>query len=87
METKTNQPKINHYKYMKQKVKSKKILNKNKRFQDCLAEWDEEEDTKEKLTTPISVWEHYKKYIVEERKNNQLEAHHTKGQKMQRRLI
>ena len=40
---------------MKQKVKSQ-------------AEWDEEEDTEEKLTTPLSVPEHYKKYTIEEQK-------------------
>ena len=62
------QPKINHYQYMKQKVKSGKDKTKNKTFKDCQAEWDEEEDTKEKQTTPLSVPEHYEKYTVEERK-------------------
>ena len=42
------QPKINHYQYMKQKVKSEKDKTKNKTFKDCQAEWDEEEDTEEK---------------------------------------
>ena len=42
------QPKINHYQYMKQKVKSGKDEIKNKTFKDCQAEWDEEEDTEEK---------------------------------------
>ena len=47
METKPSQPKINHYKFIKQKVKSTDV-NKdgNKKFQDCLAKWEEEEDTK-----------------------------------------
>ena len=66
METKSSQPKINHYKFMKQKVKSTDIKNKNNTFQDYLAKWDKEEDTEEKLTMPISVSEHYKKYTVEE---------------------
>ena len=68
MKTKPNQPKIKHYKYMKQKVKSTEVQNKNKRFQDCLVNQVKEEDTKEKLTRPISVPEHYKKYTVEDRK-------------------
>ena len=53
---------------MKQKVKSDDANNKNDIFKDCRAEWDKEEDTEEKLTTPISVPEHYKKYTVEEGK-------------------
>ena len=53
---------------MKQKVKSGKDKTKNKTFKDCQAEWDEEEDTEEKLTIPLSVLEHYKKYTIEERK-------------------
>ena len=40
------QPKLNHYKYMKQKVKPIDINNKNDIFKDCQAEWDKEEDTK-----------------------------------------
>ena len=40
-----------------------------KHFKIVLANWDKEEDTnKEKLTTPISVLEHYKKYTIEEQK-------------------
>ena len=62
MEPKPNQPKINHYKYMKQKVKSTKVKDKNEKFHNCIAEWDEEEEIEEKMTTPISVLEHYKKY-------------------------
>ena len=65
-ETKPTQPKLNHYKYMKQKVKSDDTNNKNDIFKDCQAEWDKEEDTEEKLTTPLSVPEHYKKYMIEE---------------------
>ena len=53
---------------MKQKVKPGKDKTKNKTFKDCQAEQDEEEDTEEKRTTPLSVPEHYKKYTVEERK-------------------
>ena len=68
-ETKPTPPKLNHYKYMKQKVKSNDTNNKNDIFKDCQAEWDKGEDTKEKLTTPLSVPpEHYKKYRVKERK-------------------
>ena len=53
---------------MKQKVKSTKAKEKSETFQDCQEKWDKEEDTKENLTTPISVIEHYKKYTIEERK-------------------
>ena len=67
-EKQPTQPKINHYAYMKQKVKSKIDKTKNKTFKDCQAEWDEEEDTEEKLTMPISVPKHYKKYTIDERK-------------------
>ena len=67
-ETKLTQTKLNHYKYMKQKVKSDDTNNGNDIFQDCQAEWDKEEDTKEKLTTPLSVPEPYKKYTIEEHK-------------------
>ena len=67
-EKQPTQPKINHYAYMKQKVKSKNDKTKNKTFKDCQTKWDEEEDTEEKLTTPLSVPEHYKKYTVEEQK-------------------
>ena len=51
---------------MKQKVKSNDTNNKNDIFKDCQAKWDKEEDTKEKLTTSLSVPEHYKKYTIEE---------------------
>ena len=34
-ETKLTQPKLNHYKYMKQKVKSDDTNNKNDIFKDC----------------------------------------------------
>ena len=67
-EKKPTQPKINHYAYMKQKVKSKTDETKNKTFKDCQAKWDEEEDTVEKLTTPLSVPDHYKRYTIEEQK-------------------
>ena len=53
---------------MKQKGKSIDAKNKNETFQDCLPKWNKEQNTEEKLTTPISVLEHYKKYTVEERK-------------------
>ena len=59
---------MNHYKYIKQKVKSTKAKNKNETFQNCQSNWEEEEDTEEKLTTPISVPKHYKKYTIEEPK-------------------
>ena len=68
METKLTQPKMNHYKYMKQKVKSIDAKDKKETFQDCLAKWDKEEDMEEKLTRSISVPKHYKKYMVEEQK-------------------
>ena len=45
-------------------TKALKLLEKSK---DCQEEWGRDED-KEKLTTPISVTSHYKKYNVEERK-------------------
>ena len=57
---------MNHYKYMKQKVKSTNAKNGNKTFEDCLVEWNEEEDIEEKLTTRISVLEHYKRYTVKD---------------------
>ena len=65
---KKDQTKVNHYKYMIQKVKSPKAKVEKGNFQDCLPKWDEFEDKEEKLTTPISVLAHYKKYTVEERK-------------------
>ena len=67
-ETKLIQSKMNHYKYMKQKVKSTDIKNGNDTFQDCLAKCGKEEDTKEKLTMPISVSEHCKKYTIGKQK-------------------
>ncbi|MCO5560570.1 hypothetical protein L7F22_014185 [Adiantum nelumboides] len=64
-----NTPKANHYALMKKKLKSKQGDVENETFKDCLAEWDESGDQEEdKLTTPISVPAHYKKYTVEERK-------------------
>ena len=68
METKPTQPKVNHYKFMKQKVKSTDAKDGKEIFKDCQKKWDKEEDTKEKLTTPLSVPKHYKKYTIEERK-------------------
>ena len=65
-ETKLTQPKLNRYKYMKQKVKLDDTHNKNDIFKDCQAEWDKQEHTEENLTTSLSVLEHYKKYTVEE---------------------
>ena len=53
---------------MKQKVKSEDTNHRNDIFKDCQAEWDKEEDSEEKLTTPLSVLKHYKIYMVEERK-------------------
>ena len=68
MEKNLSQPKINHYKFKKKEVKSIDVKDKNKMLKDCQAKWDKEEDTEEKLTTPISVPQHYKKYTVEEQK-------------------
>ena len=55
-----------HY-HLKMKSKQTKALKLPKKFEYCHEEWgsDEEED---KLTTPISVPSHYKKYKVEVRK-------------------
>ena len=49
------------------KSKQTKAFKLPEKFEDCQEEWglNEEED---KLTTPISVPSHYKKYEVEERK-------------------
>ena len=49
------------------KSKQTKALKLPKKFEACQEEWgsDEEED---KLTTPISVPSHYKKYEVDKRK-------------------
>ena len=63
---KPTQPKLNHY--MKQKVKLDDTNKKNDIFKDCQGEWDKQEDTEEKLTTPLGILEHYKKYTIEERK-------------------
>ena len=77
-------------------MKSIEVKDKNEKFHNCIAEWDEEENIEEKLTTPISVLEHYKKYTIEEREiiwqktNHQQPApqiYPLKGQKMQRKLI
>ena len=68
MEPKPTQPKINHYKYMKQKVKSDDAKEKKDIFKDCQANWYKEDDTKDKLTIPLSVLEHYKKYTIVEQK-------------------
>ena len=38
-----------------------------KKFEDCQEEWDIDKE-EDKLTTPISVPSHYKKYTIEERK-------------------
>ena len=55
---KPNQPKINHYKFMKWKVKSSKTKDKGGKFQDFLAKRDKQEENEEKLATPISVPQH-----------------------------
>ena len=67
-EIQPTQTKINHYKYMKQKVKTNDTNDRLDIFKDCQEKWDKGEDTEEKLTTPLSVLEHYKKYTIEERK-------------------
>ena len=68
MEKKPTQAKINHYIYMIQKVKSDDVKDKNDIFKDCQAKWNKEEETEDKLTTPLSVPEHYKKHTIEEQK-------------------
>ena len=60
-EPKPTQPKINHYKYMKQNVKSNDAKQDNKYFSIFLAEWDENENMEENLMMPISVPSHCKR--------------------------
>ena len=49
-------------------MKSLETKDEKEKFQDCLAEWNKQEDTEEKLITPVSVPKHYKKYTIKERK-------------------
>ena len=50
------------------KSKQTKVLKLLEKFEDCQEEWGSDEEEEDKLTTPISVPSHYKKYEVEERK-------------------
>ena len=56
-----------HY-HLKMKSKQTKALKLPKKFEDCQEEWGSNQEEEDKLTTPISVPSHYKKYEVEERK-------------------
>ena len=47
VETKPNQPKISHYKYMKQKVKLAKTKATKEKYQDCQVEWDKHKENEE----------------------------------------
>ena len=55
-----------HY-HLNMKSKHTKALKLPKKFEDCQEEWGSNEEDEDKLTTPISVPSHYKKYEVEER--------------------
>ena len=50
------------------KSKQTKVLKLLEKFEDCQEEWGSDEKDKDKLTTPISVPSHYKKYNVDKRK-------------------
>ena len=56
-----------HY-HLKKKIKRIKALKLPENFEDCQEEWELDEEDKDKLTTPISVPSHFKKYNMEERK-------------------
>ena len=56
-----------HY-HLKMKSKQAKELKLLEKLKDCQREWGLDEEDEDKLTTPISVPSHYKKYEVEERK-------------------
>ena len=58
----------NHYELMKKRLKTVEIRKGKEEFKDCLLEWEDLDTDEDKLTTPISVPSHYKKYTVEERK-------------------
>ena len=53
-----------HY-HLKMKSKQTKVLKLSKKFEDCQEEWGSDEKEEDKLTTPISVPSHYKKYDME----------------------
>ena len=53
--------------HLNKKRECTKTLKLPEKFEDCQEEWGTD-DEEEKLTTPISVPSHYKKYNVEERK-------------------
>ena len=50
------------------KSKQTKALKIPEKFEDCHKEWGSDKEEEDKLTTPINVPSHYKKYEVEERK-------------------
>ena len=52
---------------MNEKHRRTNTLKLPEKFEDCQDEWGTDEE-EEKLTTPISVPSHYKKYNVKERK-------------------
>ena len=56
----------NHYELMKKRLKTVATSKGKEDFKDCLSEWEALDTDEEKLTSPISVPSHYKKYIVEE---------------------
>ncbi|WP_208972713.1 hypothetical protein, partial [Escherichia coli] len=63
---KANKQKGNHYELMKKRLKTKETNKGDVSFKDYLSDWEESDTDGEKLTTPISVPSHYKKYTVEE---------------------
>ena len=52
METKPSQPKDNHYKFMKQKVKSTDVKNGNEMFKDCQKHNGKKKRTQKKNLQP-----------------------------------
>ena len=56
-----------HY-HLKMESKQTKALKLIKKFEDCQEEWGLDEEDEDKLTTPINVPSHYKKYEVDKRK-------------------
>ena len=56
----------NHYELMKKRLKTIAASEGKEDFKDCLSEWEALDTDEDKLTTPISVPSHYKKYTVEE---------------------
>ena len=69
----------NHYELMKKRLKTVEIRKGKEEFKDCLSEWEDLDTDEDKLTTPISVPSHYKKYTVEERKIRNLSKETLQG--------